>query len=270
MEPPPVSIITLTTDFGLKDGNIAVMKGVIRGIAPEVELVDLSHLIRPQDIREGAWVVGRSAPYFPAGTIHVVVVDPGVGTARRPIAARLGDQNFVGPDNGLLTPLLEAAERSAKPVAIVWLDQPRFWRSEVSDVFHGRDIFSPAAAHWASGVGLNELGTPIHDPVRLSLPRPVMKGERLVGEVMHVDSFGNLASNIRREDLAGWGEVEVRVKGAAIAGLVRTFGEKPAGALIALYGSTGNLIVSVVNGNAAEQLRADVGDEVAVVPAEGR
>ena len=265
-----MTIITLTTDFGLKDGNTAVMKGVILGIAPQVELVDLSHLIRPQNIHEGAWVVGRSAPYFPAGTIHVVVVDPGVGTARRPIAARLGDQNFVGPDNGLLTPLLEAAERDVKPVAVVWLDRPRFWRSEVSDVFHGRDIFSPAAAHWASGVGLSELGTPIHDPVRLSLPRPVMKGETLVGEVMHVDSFGNLASNIRREDLAGWGEVGVRVKGEAISGLVRTFGEKPAGALIALYGSTGNLIVSVVNGNAAQQLRADVGDEVAVVPVGGR
>jgi S-adenosylmethionine hydrolase len=264
-----MTIITLTTDFGLKDGNTAVMKGVILGIAPEVELVDLSHFVRPQNVREGAWVVGRSAPYFPPGTIHVVVVDPGVGTARRPIAARLGDQNFVGPDNGLLTPLLERAERGAKTVAIVWLDQPRFWRSEVSDVFHGRDVFSPAAAHWARGISLNELGTPIHDPVRLSLPRPTMRGERLVGEVMHVDSFGNVASNIQREDLAGWGEVEVRIKGETIPGLVRTFGERPPGALIALYGSTGNLIVSVVNGNAAEQLRADVGDEVAVVAAGG-
>lgn len=267
-----MTIVTLTTDFGLKDGNTAVMKGVILAIAPEVRLVDLSHLIRPQNIREGAWVVGRSAPYFPPGTIHVVVVDPGVGTARRPIAARLGDQNFVGPDNGLLTPLLEQAEREAKPVEIVWLDQPRFWRSEVSDVFHGRDIFSPIAAHWARGASLSDLGTPIHDPVRLSLPKPGWRGEKLVGEIMHVDSFGNLASNIRREDLAGWSEVAVGLKGETIPGLVRTFGEREPGELIALYGSTGNLIVSVVNGNAAERLRAEVGDEVevsAVSPAPG-
>lgn len=261
-----MTIITLTTDFGLKDGNVGVMKGVILGLAPEVSLVDLSHGIRPQNLREGAWILGRSAPYFPPGSIHVAVVDPGVGTARRPIAARLGDQNFVGPDNGLLTPLLERAEQNGGAVEIVWLDQPRFWRVEISQVFHGRDIFSPVAAHWARGVPLQDLGTPLADPVRLSLPLPEKLGAGLRGEVMHVDSFGNVASNIRREDFAGWGEVEVRLRDAKIRGLVRTFGDRPPGELIALFGSTGHLIVSVVNGSAAERLGVEVGDRIETSP----
>jgi S-adenosylmethionine hydrolase len=261
-----MKIITLTTDFGLKDGNVGVMKGVILGIAPDVQLVDISHLIRAQNVREGAWVLGRSAPSFPAGTIHIAVVDPGVGTLRRPVAARLGDQCFVGPDNGLLTPLLEHAEQEGKLIEVVRLDQPRFWRPEVSPVFHGRDVFSPAAAHWANGVPLRDLGTPIDDPVRLELPKPEKAGDRLRGEIMHIDAFGNVASNIQRRDLAGWGEVEVRLKGATVRGLVRTFGERPPGDLIALYGSTGSLIVSVVNGSAAERVGVEVGDSIEVAP----
>lgn len=261
-----MTIITLTTDFGLKDGNVGVMRGVILGIAPQATLVDISHQIRPQNVREGAWILGRSAPFFPEGTIHIAVIDPGVGTARRPLAARLGGQGFVGPDNGLLTPLLERAEQESQAMEIVCLDQPRFWRPEVSQVFHGRDIFSPAAAHWANGVPLRELGTPIADPVRLELPKPERAGDGLRGEVMHIDAFGNVASNIQRQDLTGWGEVEVRLKGASVRGLVRTFGERPPGDLIALYGSTGNLIVSVVNGSAAERIGAEVGDPIEVAP----
>lgn len=257
-------IITLTTDFGLKDGNVGVMKGVILGINPEVRLVDISHQVGPQDVREGAWILGRSAPFFPPETIHVAVVDPGVGTARRPLAARLGEQLFVGPDNGLMTPILEQAEQAGETIEVVQLDQPRFWRAEISHVFHGRDIFSPAAAHWAQGIPLRDLGTPIADPVRLDLPKPQKAGDTMRGEVMHIDAFGNVASNIRRQDLADWGEVEVGLRGATVRGLVRTFGERPPGDVIALYGSTGNLIISVVNGNAAERIGARVGDTIEV------
>jgi hypothetical protein len=262
-----VSIITLTTDFGLKDGNVAAIKGVILGLAPDVRLVDLSHEISPQNIREGAWVIGRTAPFFPEGTIHVVVVDPGVGTARRPIAARLGPQRFVGPDNGLCTPLLERAEQSGGPVEIVHLTDARFWRPQVSHVFHGRDIFAPAAAHLARGERLSQMGETIADPVRLSLPRPVVGGRGLVGEVVYVDHFGNLASNIRDEDLDGWDEVVVRLRGRRIGGLVRTFGERRRGEVVALFGSTGNLIVSVVNGSAARRLGAKTGDRIEVARA---
>jgi S-adenosylmethionine hydrolase len=257
-------ILTLTTDFGLKDGNVGVMKGVIWRICPTAQIADISHLIVPQNIREAALILFRSAPYFPAGTIHVVVVDPGVGTARRPIAARIGVQYFVCPDNGILTPLLERAEEQGQTVEIVHLDKSNYWLPEVSRVFHGRDIFAPCAAHLAGGVPLRALGTPITDPVRLDLPKPVRTETGWRGEVIHIDHFGNVASNIHsehlRESQADKSGIIVKVCGVEIRGLVDTFGERPEGELIALLGSTGNLIVSVVNGNAAVRLNVKVGD----------
>lgn len=260
-----VPIISLTTDFGTKDGNVGVMKGVIWGIAPQARIADLSHQISPQNVAEAAWVLGRSAPYFPEGSVHVVVVDPGVGTARRPIAARLGPQRFVGPDNGVVTRLLVWAERQGHPVAFVHLDRPEYWLPEVSDVFHGRDIFAPVAAHLAAGVPLQQVGTPIDDPVRLALAEPQREGGRLRGQVVHIDHFGNIATNVRREHLGEVHRVRVRLRGVEVPGLVRTFGERPPGELIALYGSTGDLILSVVNGSAAARLGAQVGDPVEVV-----
>jgi S-adenosylmethionine hydrolase len=261
-----MTIITLMTDFGIKDGNVGVMKGVIWGIAPDAQIVDVSHHISAQDVLEGAFILGRSAPYFPPGAIHVGVVDPGVGTKRRPIAARLGAQFFVGPDNGLCTILIERAEQEGSPVAVYHLDNPAYWLPEVSNVFHGRDIFSPAAAHLARGVDLPALGTPIADPVRLELPAPQRQGAVWKGQVIHIDHFGNIATNIRREHLAEPGPLSVRLCGTEVLGLVRTFGDRQPGELVALYGSTGNLIVSVVNGDAAGRLRAKRGDPVEVVP----
>jgi S-adenosylmethionine hydrolase len=264
-----MSIITLTTDFGLKDGNVGVMKGVIWGIAPGVQIVDLSHLIPPQNLREAALILARSAPYFPPETIHVVVVDPGVGTSRRPIAARLGEQRFVGPDNGAITMLLEYAEKHGWPAEFVHLDQPRFWLPGVSHVFHGRDIFAPVAAHLANGQTLQSLGTSITDPERLNLAQPERTLCGLRGEVIHIDHFGNVASNIREEHLAEWlgtpERIVVQLGKNEVHGLVRTFGEGPVGKLVALLGSTGNLIVSVVNGNAAETLGVKLGDDIEVM-----
>jgi hypothetical protein len=263
-----MSLITLMTDFGLKDGNVGVMKGVILGIAPRAQVVDLTHLIQPQNVPEAALILMRSAPYFPPETIHLVVVDPGVGTARRPIAAQLGTQRFVGPDNGVIAMLLEYAERQGWQTAFYHLDQPQFWLSEVSHVFHGRDIFAPSAAHLANGMALSALGTPISDPVRLALHRPERTLAGWLGEVIHVDHFGNVASNILIEHLHEWPDapekLTVRLCGREIRGLVRAFGERPSGELVALFGSTGNIIVSVVNGNAAEALGARVGDRFEV------
>lgn len=257
-------MITLMTDFGLKDGNVGVMKGVIWRIAPGTQIADLSHQIGPQNIAEAALVLSRSAPYFPEGTIHVVVVDPGVGTARRPIAARLGDQFYVGPDNGSLTLWLEQAESAGQPVQIVVLDKPQYWLAQVSHVFHGRDIFAPSAAHLANGMALDDFGSPIDNPLRLSLPRPTRTARGLRGEVIHIDHFGNVSTNIGSAHL-GQAEVSlVRLAGVEIHGLVRTFGERPPGELVALYGSTGSLIVSVVNGSAAQQLGINVGEPVEV------
>ncbi len=260
--------ITLMTDFGLKDGNVGVMKGVIWGIAPQAQIIDLSHLIGPQNVGEAALILSRSAPYFPQGAIHIVVVDPGVGTARRPIAAQIGSQFFVGPDNGILTTWLEESENKGQESRFYRLDRPQYWLPEVSHVFHGRDIFAPIAAHLANGMALDALGSPISDPLRLQLPQPKPIPGGLMGEIIHIDHFGSLSTNIRREHLdpllTSQTEVFVRLAGVEIKGMVQTFGERPPGELVALYGSTGNLIVSVVNGSAAERLNLKTGERVEV------
>jgi S-adenosylmethionine hydrolase len=258
-----MSIITLITDFGLKDGNVGVMKGVILGIAPRVQIVDLSHIIQPQDILEAGLVLRRSAPYFTAGTIHVVVVDPGVGTQRRPMVARIGDQFYIGPDNGIVTMWVEYGRAHNWQMDYYHLDRQEAWLDPVSHVFHGRDIFAPVAAHLAFGVSLVELGSPISDPVLLSLPQPLPTSTGWVGEVIHIDHFGNISTNIGEQHLSS-PDVWVRIGGVVLDGLVRTFGERKPGDLVALFGSTGNLIVSEVNGNAANRLNIGVGAAVIV------
>ncbi len=259
-----MAVITLTTDFGLKDGNVGVMKGVIANIAPQVHLIDISHDIPPQDVFAGALILSRSVPYFPENTIHVGVVDPGVGTQRRPIAAHLGKHFFVGPDNGLCTLIWQAAQKLGLPNAFYHLDKPKFWLQDVSHVFHGRDIFSPVAAHLANGVPLEELGTRIYDPIQLEIPEPRFSNGVWSGEIIHIDHFGNIATNIMREHLSNEAVVSVNLCGHTIYGLVNTFGERSPGELVSLFGSTGNLIVSVVNGDAAHHLKAKNGDPVAV------
>ncbi len=256
--------ITLMTDFGIRDGNVGVMKGVIWNICPEAQIADLSHMIGPQNIQEAAFTLSRSAPYFPKGTIHVVVVDPGVGTGRRPMAARIGDAFFVLPDNGVLTMLLDRATAQKQSIECVELKDPKYRLPVVSHVFHGRDIFAPAGGHLAAGVPMSALGPAFTDPVKIDLPKPVRSPQGLRGEVIHNDHFGNIISNIRVEDLAEAlarkEGITVRLGQTEIRGLVDTFGERPVGQVIALLGSTGNLIVSVVNGSAAQKLGARVGD----------
>ena len=262
-----MTIITLLTDFGLKDGYVGVMKGVIWGIAPQVQIADITHQIQPQNVLEGALALGRVAPYFPAGTIHMAVVDPGVGTQRRPIAARLGEQFFVGPDNGLCTALVEQARQSGADTQFVHLDRPQYWLPEISNVFHGRDIFSPAAAHLANGVPLAELGSPIQDPRLLKFSQPQRVGAGWRGQVILTDNFGNLATNLTRQHLAGMSPILVRIAGRQIRGLVNTFGEAQPGELVALFGEVDDLSVSIVNGDAAAALSVGIGEPVQVLPA---
>ena len=270
-----MAIITLMTDFGIKDGNVGVMKGVIWNICPDAQIADLSHLVGAQNIPEAALILARSVPYFPKNTVHVVVVDPGVGTKRRPMAARIGDWYFVGPDNGIITLLSELAKQEKWSCEFVELDKSQYWLQNVSFVFHGRDIFSPVAAQLANGVPLKQLGTAFSDPMLIQLPHPERTESGWRGEVIHVDHFGNLASNIRVENLGEAikqkGNIIVRLNGIAIKGMVDTFGERPAGEVIALLGSTGNLIVSVVNGNAASKLGVKVGEPIeAIIPPKGK
>jgi S-adenosyl-L-methionine hydrolase (adenosine-forming) len=264
-----VAIITLMTDFGIKDGNVGVMKGVIWGICPQAQISDLSHMIGAQNVREASLILSRSAPYFPKSTVHVVVVDPGVGTARRPMAAQIGDGFYVGPDNGTITLLLERAEKEGGPCKFVQLDRTKYWLSNVSYVFHGRDIFSPVAAHLANGVSLSDLGTEFTDPVRLQLPQPQRIANGWRGEIIHIDHFGNVASNIRIENLGdaiqNKDKIIVKLNDVEIKGLVNTFGEHAQGEVVALLGSTGNLIVSVVNANAADKLGVKVSDGIEVI-----
>ena len=220
-------VITLITDFGLKDGNVGVMKGVIWGIAPRAQIADISHLITPQNVPEAALVLLRSALYFPPETIHLVVVDPGVGTARRAMAAQVGPYYYVGPDNGTLTLLWERARQLNWALSCVHLDQKQYWLPEVSHVFHGRDIFAPVAAHLANGTALSELGRHCDDPVLLDLPPPQRTAQGWRGEVIHVDHFGNLATNIRLEHLGQAENVVLRLAGVEVDGLVQTFGDRP-------------------------------------------
>ena len=264
-----MTVITLMTDFGIKDGNVGVMKGVIWGICPTAQISDLSHVVQAQNIREAGYILARSVPYFPKGSIHVVVVDPGVGTERRPMAAQIGDWFYVGPDNGTITVWLERANQDGWRTKFVELNRAQYWLQSVSHVFHGRDIFSPIAAHLANGVSLSELGTSFNKPVLLGLPRPEKMEHGWRGEVIHIDHFGNVSTNIRFENLGDAMKekenITVRLNGIEINGMVNTFGERPVGELVALIGSTGNLGIAVVNGNAQQRLGTKVGDSVEVV-----
>lgn len=260
-----MTVVTLTTDFGTNDYEAGVLKGVIWKIAPQVHIADLSHEIIPHQVIQAALVLWRAAPYFPPGTIHVAVVDPGVGTRRRAIAARIGSSYFVGPDNGLLSLLLDRAEENNQDIRIVSLDRSEYWLPEVSNVFHGRDIFAPVAAHLAMGVGLGDLGTPITDPVRLEISRPISTPRGYLGQVIYVDHFGNLTTNLHALHLRAAKEVNVRIKNMEIMGLVSTFGEKPAGTIVALLDSSGLLAISVVNGSAAQYLQAGVGEKIEII-----
>jgi len=265
-----MTVITLLTDFGIRDGYPGVMKGVIWKIAPGIQIADISHTIKPQNILHGALALARTTQFFPPGTIHVAVVDPGVGTERRPIGLHLGEHYFIGPDNGLFTLVLERAEANHEQVLVVELNQPQYWLPEISHVFHGRDIFAPSAAHLAIGVPLDKLGTPIDDPIRLQIPRPVpIAGGGLRGQIMEIDTFGNLSTNVDQDQIEKMGNISVRIAGSRIKGLVKTFGERPTGTLIALIGTSHDLTISVVNGNAAQTLNASLGDVVEVYPLTG-
>jgi S-adenosylmethionine hydrolase len=260
-----MTVITLTTDFGTGDHEAGVLKGVVWKIAPNVKIADLSHDITPHDILEAAFLLWRAAPYFPDETVHVAVVDPGVGTSRRALAAHLGSQYFVGPDNGLLSLLAAKAGENDEETSYVHLDQPKYWLPEVSNVFHGRDIFSPVAAHLASGIPFNMLGTAIIDPVRIEIPNPTRTDRGWLGQVIHIDHFGNLSTNLSIRHLIPTKEVKINIKGEQIVGLVSTFGERPVGTLVALLDSSGSLAISVVNGSAVQVLKARIGDKIEVL-----
>ncbi|HXY35464.1 MAG TPA: SAM-dependent chlorinase/fluorinase [Planctomycetaceae bacterium] len=263
------ALITLTTDFGLSDSYVSQMKGVILTISPDAVLIDVTHQIPPQDLAAAAAVLADAVGAFPAGTIHLAVVDPGVGTGRRPIALEALCENdgaelrFVAPDNGVLTRVLEG--RSVKRA--VRLAEPRFWRPNVSQTFHGRDLFGPVAAHWSRGVDLAEFGPPLDSPlIKLSLPAMVRDGRNIRGEVVRTDGFGNLITNVSAAELpeADWPRVVVEIGTQRIAGISRAYQDRGVGELLAVIGSSGMLEIAVCCGHAGEILAAWSGDKVVV------
>jgi hypothetical protein len=260
-----MTVLSITTDFGLTNGFVGVMKGVIYDIAPDVKIVDISHLISAQNVLEGAYAMWRAVPFFPDGSVHVGVVDPGVGTVRRPIGARLGDQYFIAPDNGLLTPLILDAERNDRPIEFVHLDNPKYWLPKISNTFHGRDIFAPTGAYLAAGVPLKELGTPITDPILMDMPRPEKTKNGWLAHVTIIDIFGNLATDLPAEALEGQPDVLIRIHDHEIEGLIESYGHRKVGELIALIDSEYHLEIAVVNGSAARTLGAQIGDVVEVL-----
>ena len=273
-------IITLTTDFGLDDPYVAAMKGVILSLNPAATIVDITHQVRPHQVAQAAFLLAQALPYFPRGTIHVVVVDPGVGTARRALAVATPEMLLVGPDNGALSAgLSEETRRRAGPGSeatevelaegyrAVALRRRRYMRKPVSDTFHGRDVFAPAAAHLSLGVGLDALG-PAVGKVRALPPfraRRLPDGT-LEGRVVHVDRFGNVVTDVRAEDLPK-GRVEVSIGGQRIEGLAHTYEEEPE--LKALAGSAGYLEIARRGGSAAYSLGVDVGAGVLVTEGAG-
>jgi S-adenosylmethionine hydrolase len=269
------AIITLTTDFGLADGYVAAMKGVVLGINPEAKLVDICHSIKPQNVSQAAFVLSTAYEFFPQRTIHLVVVDPGVGTERRAIILRTPAADFVAPDNGVLSYVIrqssaKAADGNRQQLELgagleaVAITKSQFWRSPVSSTFHGRDIFAPVAAHLSLGLTPADFGETITSLTVLPLSRPYRAPDGiLVGQIRHIDNFGNLITSIKSGDLPqNVQAITVEVGNEIIAGLSDTYGTGKG--LLALIGSSGYLEISLKEGNAGTFLKADVGDEVKI------
>ena len=243
-------IVTLTTDFGEGDYYVGAMKGVILGIAPETQFVDISHQIPPQDVLAAAFVLRHAAREFPPGTVHLAVVDPGVGSRRRPLALQSSGHLWVGPDNGLFSLVLDRADSRVHEIA-----RPDLGRPNPSSTFHGRDLFAPLAAHLCRGLDLADVGPPVADPVRLAESAPCKSADRIAGHIIYIDGFGNLVSNIETADIAPWGSaLHIRLGDYVLTELCRTYEDVESGAPLALIGSAGLLEIAVNCGNAACQL----------------
>jgi len=270
-------VITLTTDFGTGDAYVASMKGVILTINPEATIVDITHSVEAQNILQAAFVLSSAHQYFPEGTIHVVVVDPGVGSERKAVILKAPSAFFVAPDNGVLSYILdEVGTRPARPSAPILLNlelreletgfeavhitNPDFWRQPVSATFHGRDIFAPVAAHLSLGVPLSKFGDGTNRLNAFPIARPYQNAEgNLVGHILHIDSFGNLITDIRNSDLPT-GELVIEIGNHRMRGLSQFYSQ--ADGLLAIIGSSGHLEISLKNGSAAVFLETKVGAEV--------
>jgi S-adenosylmethionine hydrolase len=276
------SIITLTTDFGYNDAYVAAVKGAILSINPEANIIDISHSIDPQNILQAAFILSTAYRYFPKQTVHMAIVDPGVGSERRGIILKTPSAFFIAPDNGILSYIIDdlfltesrsSTEHTHDLQELVFktgleaavITDPRFWRHPVSPTFHGRDIFAPVAAGLSLGISLYEFGEKINSLHVLSIPKPSLDPEgNLVGRVLHVDRFGNLITNIKSNDLPGK-DVMIEMAGYCIQGISDYYAQNKE--VMAIIGSSGYLEVSLRDGSACDFLGAAVGDEIKVISA---
>jgi len=257
-------IITLTTDYGINDHLVGAMKGVILNINPDVTIVDITHGVLAHDILDGALAISQAFRYYPPKTVHVVVVDPGVGTQRRPILVAADQHYFVAPDNGVLSSVYDQTE-----ALHVWnLTSEHYFRQPISNTFHGRDVFAPVAAWLTKSWQTSAFGEPITDFVRFSLPKPKADGKTIKGVVLRVDHFGNLITNLTAENapavFAADGKFTLRAGNGSVTKIVPTFAGGAAGEAVAIVGSSGYLEIAVNRGNAARALGAARGAEVTV------
>ena len=266
-------VITLTTDFGTSDAYVGVMKGVILGINPNVQVVDITHAVPPQDIHEAAFLIHSAYRYFPKGTIHVIVVDPGVGSDRQAIVCQTDHAFFVCPDNGILSYLLPEIENDEEQLwHVVAIQNRAYYLPEVSQTFHGRDIFAPVAAHLSLGVLIDDIGPPLQNLVQLSLPPLTISNDKLTGGIIKIDSFGNAITNISESELIhlgnastrGTSNYEVTVGSTQLKRLNRIYAESEIGAPLAIIGSSGMLEIAVNGGSAAQVLGLKQGDAVTI------
>lgn len=272
------SVITLTTDFGADDAYVAIMKGVILSTNPEVNIVDITHSVEPQNVYQAAFILGYTYRYFPKKTVHVAVVDPGVGSERRGVILKTPSALFVAPDNGILSYVIDELSSSKGSVAqyspdqdlvtlgkgfeVVAITEPRFWRQPVSTTFHGRDIFAPVAATLTLDISPYELGEKITSLHVFPILKPLVDYQgNLIGHILHVDHFGNLITNIKRVNLPGK-DIPIEVAGRLIQGITDYYAEGEE--LMAIIGSSGYLEIALKNGSAADFLNIGTGDEIKV------
>lgn len=255
-------LITLTTDFGLQDCFVGIMKGVIARINPHVQVIDVTHGIPAQNIMAGALALQHSIAYFPRGTIHVAVVDPGVGSARRPLLIECDGNYFIGPDNGVLS----LAIGTLRPDYIVELSNPIYQLRPASATFHGRDIFAPAAAHLSLGVAPAAFGPKSATFLNLAQSKPRRREKTLEGEIVYIDAFGNLFTNIESHDLTGPAvdHLEIAIGAVCVSGLSRSYGAAAVGDFVAVINSWGLLEIAAYRGNAQKTTGAKIGDKVTV------
>ncbi|MFH1862373.1 MAG: SAM-dependent chlorinase/fluorinase [bacterium] len=257
--------ITLTTDFGWMDAYVAAMKGVILSISPDCQIVDITHSIQPQNLWQAAIVLSNAVDFYPDGTIHVAVVDPGVGSSRAVIAVKTERHLFLAPDNGIL----ELIFKKNPYCEVRRVENGSLFMPKVSHTFHGRDIFSPVAAHLANGVPFAELGPIITEFERYIFPNPKLRGRTIEGEIIYCDHFGNLMTNVHESDLAKLGSfnpsfLHIHVADTCVNGLSKTYSDVELGELVCLFGSTGYLEVSIRQGSAYDRFRLPIGSKIVI------